>query len=1026
MFTWSRKDNSDATARGNRALSLVHLGRTAGSNHAEWIRRALEQFKKLPGIERAGVWLDDAQIPQDGEGNPAIFHGDVWEKDVGGGPPEWTRLSEDLPVPGEWLSAGKSCEYELDAAQSGIILGPLVGLRRVLWVPVTAQHLLRGILLLGSGRKSTPLPRAVAENVAEELGLLLDLEESRRLAAARKADLELEARMQTLGREGQSGNMILAQLAESCTRGPALGGVGANFAWFGEIITQREVTAADETQNEVHREAAKDVTKERPEEELLVRAESGERRYEQSAAGALESLWRHAVDQKRVIGAEADGLPASKEVLRVVAIPIRQGKEVYGALLTALPQRRATLEALDRLELRASLAAEVLQRERRAKHHRQQEHWYSALLETSGEALVLVDQAGFIRTMSQGARGILPEERTPRGRQGAPRLMESFRPRFATTIQVWLQSAAVEAGQSRLECELTTGKAVLLSKFPVAAGEFWAVRIEGKKDATRAASVEEVEEELRQSIEWLEEGVVVFDARGEIRAHNSRFLRILGLSEKQGKIVHNLEDVIRESSGNFASPELFAEEWRALGKTGISGTQEELAMERPIPQVIERNTRSIVSSSGKLLGRVEVYREATARRIFQSRMLQAEKLASLGQRVTAIVHELSNPLTTILGNAQRMVLRAEAGAQNAEAHRILDEAERATSILRQLLNYSRETRPERRFLSLNELVHHAVELQRASSAGNALRFEADIAERLPRMNADPGQLQQVLLNLLQNAQQAIQQSGRGSTIGVRTSLAGSDRVRLEVWDDGPGIPEALQARIFDPFFTTKPEGMGTGLGLAIVNGFVRQHGGSIAVHCPPEGGTRFIIELPADEEIRNQARTRDEHRILRGAALDQTPGPRPASVSGSVHSDARVLVVEDEATVATLIADVLREEGMRVDVLPDGHRALQAARGASYDLVICDLQMPEMSGQAFFENLQQEKSPLRNRILFVTGDVLSPRTHEFLERNRLPHVAKPFRVEELSDAVRHMLWGGIRAAAAGAESKDALGNGMRP
>ena len=1022
MFTWRRKNNSETAVKGNRSPSLVHLGRTHGSSHSEWVRRALLELQGQPGIERAGVWLDDVEVPQDAQGSPAIFHGDVWEREVGCGPREWARLSGDIPVPSETLSAGKSCEYELEGAHSGIILGPAVGLARVLWVPITAERMLRGILLVGSRQKRTPLPRAAAERVAEELSLLLELEEARRLAAVRKADLELETRIQALGREGQSGNVILAQLAESCTRGAELGGVGANFAWFGEIIAPG---VADEARNRPQKEIATESTKESREEDLLIRAESGERRYEQSATtGALESLWRHAIDQKRVIGAEAQGLSATKELLRVVAVPIEQGKEIYGVLLAALTQHRATLGALDRLELRASLAAEVLDRERRAKRHRQQEQWYAALLESSGEALVLVDRAGFIRTMSQGARGILPVERAPRGRHGAPRRMESFRPRSAASVLSWVQSAAVETGH--LECELTNGKSVVLWRFPVAAGEFVAVRIEGKKDATRAANADEVEEELRQSIEWLEEGVVVFDACNEIRAYNSRFLQILGLTGQQGKIVHNLEDLIRATSGNFASPELFAEEWRILGRTGISGTQEELAMERPFPQVVERNTRSIVASSGKLLGRVEVYREATARRMFQSRMLQAEKLASLGQRVTAIVHELSNPLTTILGTAQRMVLRAETGAQNAEAHRILDEAERATSILRQLLNYSREARPERRFLSLNELVHHTVELQRALSAGHAQRYEVDIAERLPRMNADPGQLQQVLLNLLQNAHQAIQQSGAGSTIGVRTSLAGSDRVRLEVWDDGPGIPEALQARIFDPFFTTKAEGMGTGLGLAIVSGFVRQHGGSIAVLCPPEGGTRFIIELPADEEIRDEGYRHGERRTLQRATLDETSAPAASNIAGRTRPDTRVLVVEDEATVATLIADVLREEGMRVDVLSDGDRALQAARGTPYDLVICDLKMPGMSGQTFFEQLQQEQSPLRKRILFVTGDVLSPRTHEFLERNQLPHVAKPFRVEELSDAVRRMLWGGIRAAAAGAESRDALGNGMRP
>jgi signal transduction histidine kinase len=177
-----------------------------------------------------------------------------------------------------------------------------------------------------------------------------------------------------------------------------------------------------------------------------------------------------------------------------------------------------------------------------------------------------------------------------------------------------------------------------------------------------------------------------------------------------------------------------------------------MAMEKPIPQLIERCARPILTTNGKKLGRVEVYRELSARRRFESSIAQAEKLASLGLRVTAILHELSNPLTTILGNAQRMILRGESASQPPEARRILDEAGRATSIVRQLLHFSRNVHSERLLISLNESVERAVDLQRASLTGRSLRLQVDVAERLPRVSGDAAQLQQVLLNLLQNAQ----------------------------------------------------------------------------------------------------------------------------------------------------------------------------------------------------------------------------------------------------------------------------------
>jgi len=183
-----------------------------------------------------------------------------------------------------------------------------------------------------------------------------------------------------------------------------------------------------------------------------------------------------------------------------------------------------------------------------------------------------------------------------------------------------------------------------------------------------------------------------------------------------------------------------------------------------------------------------------------------------------------------------------------EASQILQEAERATVIVRQLLNVPRETQSETRLLSLAELVENTAELQRSMLAGSRIRLKLELQEGLPRVKGDYAQLQQVLLNLLQNAQQAMQESGVGRMLTVRVARAAAGRVRLEVQDDGPGIPEAIQSRIFDPFFTTKPAGKGTGLGLAIVSGFVRQQGGTIAVFSGPKGGARFVVELPAAEE----------------------------------------------------------------------------------------------------------------------------------------------------------------------------------
>lgn len=1012
MFTRKRQSTTNiaASSSARPSLPLLRAARSAASGHSEWVLQAVQELRDQVAAERTGVWLEDSRNAQESYDGPIVFHGQVWERGIGSGPPEWARLSGDAALPKELLQEHKTCEYDLPGPHSGYTLGPLVGLARVQWVPITAQGMLRGILMLGSRFRQQPLPRAFPEKIAQELGLLLELEESQRVAGARKADLELQRRVRTLLRGGHEIDTVLAELLRSCTCGTAAGGVGAVFALLGEH-------AADGVSGFAAEESP-----------LHVRAEDGDNDWVRRVVdGPLESIWRHAFVQKRIIGADAEGPSAGEEKLRVVAIPLSHGDENFGVLLAGLPLSRANLENLERLEMRAALAAEALAQQRRAESTQERERWYQALLESSEQPFVLVDTRGMVGAMSRGARELLRETRNEIGSfREAPRLAEFFRPRQRDRLQHWLETRTESPREEMaFESELANGVAVTLSRARLSASGFAVVAIEKHQAAPHARKVEDVEEELRQAIEWLEEGVVLFAENGDILARNSRFFQILGLSEKQGRTLRNLEEVIGAASGNFASPELFAAEWRALQENAAGGTQHELPMEKPMPQVIERCTRTITAANGRMLGRVEVYREDTARRMFQSRMLQAEKLATLGQRATAIMHELSNPLTSILGNAQRMILRGPEGTQLAEAHRILEEAERASAILRQLLLISRETRPERRTISLNELVRHAVDLQRAALSGSSIRLQVDTAAGLPRIIGDAGQLQQVLLNLLQNAQQAIEHSGRGSLIGVRTSSSAPDRVRLEVWDDGPGIPEALQARIFDPFFTTKPEGVGTGLGLAIVNGFVRQHGGSIAVFCPPEGGSRFIIELPAEAAHLASRYALEEARSPLIANVAGGPLPQESGAFCSAGAT-RVLVVEDEHTVAELIADVLRDEGMQVDVLLDGRKALEAARHSRYDLAICDLKMPEVDGQLFFSTLQQEQNPLRERVLFVTGDVVAPRTHEFLERNRLPHLAKPFRVEELSEAVHRVLWGGARAAAAGTDRTEAIGNGMGP
>ena len=312
-------------------------------------------------------------------------------------------------------------------------------------------------------------------------------------------------------------------------------------------------------------------------------------------------------------------------------------------------------------------------------------------------------------------------------------------------------------------------------------------------------------------------------------------------------------------------------------------------------------------------------------------------------------------------------------------------------------------------MALNQIVSRTLEVQRFSLAADNVHVELDLDPALPFVQGDAGQLQQVLVNLIGNARQAIEEQGKGGTIRVKTRRVADQRVLLEVSDDGPGIPQAIQARIFDPFFTTKPAGVGTGLGLAIVLGIVREHGGRLHLTSDPGQGSVFSIELPATAtaagEMSLQATTSASHVRPRLEPL-LAPEPLGTAYTGAVLGDwagNRVLVLEDEPTVARLIADVLEDEGLRVDVLYDPREALDRTAREDYALAICDMKMPELDGEQFYQALARDKNPLRERFLFVTGDVLAAHTRDFLERNHLPHVAKPFRVEELTAKIRGVL-----------------------
>jgi two-component system NtrC family sensor kinase len=534
--------------------------------------------------------------------------------------------------------------------------------------------------------------------------------------------------------------------------------------------------------------------------------------------------------------------------------------------------------------------------------------------------------------------------------------------------------------------------------------------VEGRGARQNPREAEErLEAQLAGLVESLDAGVLFLDAHGQILLANDRLASIFGLESRRLLEFGAIDALIGSLAHHFLRPAETAARWREHVRQADEAGWDEFELVHPSRKIVERFARPLLRRDGTRLGWLEVYRDVTAQRLVQSKLLQTEKMAALGQLVSGIAHELNNPLTSIQGYAQLLLSRQSATERTSDARRISQEAERAGRIVKNLLQFSRETKSERRAVDLNEVIERTLALRSYELRLENIDVELALDPALPQTLADAAQLQQVALNLLMNSEQAIVmargEETRSGRILIRTRRVADDRLAMEVSDDGPGIAPEILSRVFDPFFTTKPPGIGTGLGLSIVGGIVREHGGQVSVDSLQGRGATFTVELPtlavSNYDVAGKEST----------APARIPATLPLQIADRAAGQ-RILVVEDEPTVAELIADVMTEEGHTVETLLDSRAALRCLEERNYSLVICDLKMPYVDGPALYRGLERRESPMQHRLLLVTGDTMGPRTLEFLKASGLPYLAKPFLVEELKEAVRQAL----AAAAAGEEA----------
>jgi signal transduction histidine kinase/ActR/RegA family two-component response regulator len=386
-------------------------------------------------------------------------------------------------------------------------------------------------------------------------------------------------------------------------------------------------------------------------------------------------------------------------------------------------------------------------------------------------------------------------------------------------------------------------------------------------------------------------------------------------------------------------------------------------------------------------GHVVTARDVTDDKLLQKRLLLSSKLAALGEMAAGIAHEVNNPLQVMMGNVEILENMQDRSSEKASERLagLKDGVLRIKGIIRNLLVFAREQTTETEDVDLNHVITKASDMLRGQLKLSNVRIDLDLDPRISRVKCNTGLLQQVMVNLLQNARDAIEESGTGSRVYIRTNALQSGEVVIEVTDDGPGMSEEVKEKMFDPFFTTKDVGKGTGLGLSISRRIIEGMGGSIDVSSKKGHGASFHITLFPSPKASSAAGV---------AGGDETSDPL-ARVGYPDLAHKSVLLVDDEESVASTVRAIVAPFVSSVDTADNGTVALDLIKNRDFDVLLLDIKMPGMDGMEIYRNIRNLKPYMTERIIFVTGDVESEKTKAFLALSNCQYLAKPFESADL-------------------------------